>query len=82
MKTECAECRAIALEMKAALADVQQHPNPAFIATDVRQRLRELFSSEESINKLANSGRNTKVGRAYSRWNEHRIAGFLCTSDQ
>jgi hypothetical protein len=43
MKSECAECSAIALEMKAAPSDVQQHPDPTLVTSDVRQRLRELF---------------------------------------
>jgi hypothetical protein len=73
MKTECAECQAIALEMKAALLEIQHNPDPTLVTTDVRQRLRNLYSSEEFIRELSDSARNSRMERAYRRWTKHRI---------
>ena len=74
MKLNCAERRAIVLEIKAALADAEEHPDPSLITTDVGQCLNELFSSEESIHELSDSVRTSPIGEAYSRWTAHRIA--------
>jgi len=74
MSNYCAECHAIGLEMRAALAEVQQHPDPTLVANDVRERLKELFASEESIADLSESIHTSRLGEAYSRWRHHRIA--------
>jgi hypothetical protein len=67
MNLDCAECHAIAPEMRAALPDVQRHTHPSLIMTDVRQCLRELFSLEDSIRELSDSPRNSRM--------EERIVG-------
>ena len=72
MKRDCPECRAIAAEMKAALAAAEEHPYAKRASDDLHNRLMELYSSEEYIDQQVRSGWDSLLGRAHARWAAHR----------
>ena len=76
MKRDCPECRAIAAEMKAALAAAEEHPYAKGVSRDLRNRLMEpyspSYSSEEYFDQQVRSGWDSRLGRAHARWAAHR----------
>jgi hypothetical protein len=73
---KCAECQAISAQMRVALAELMKKrpSDPSASREDLHNFLNKLFSSEIEIARLADAFRETRLGRGYARWTEHRIA--------
>ena len=75
MGMSCNECQAIVAQMRVALAELMKRPtDPSVSREDLHNLLTKLFSSETEIARLADAFRQTRLGRGYARWTEHRIA--------
>ena len=79
MNSECPECHAIALEMKAALGELlarRVRPRLDVSRQDAREALNKLFASDEGwerLEQLEQEIRSSKAGQAHARIMAHRM---------
>jgi hypothetical protein len=73
--THCAECIALADEMRVAFVDLMKRSDPKMASlADIHKMLSELFAFEEKIAQLQASFLTSSAGVAYARWVDHRLA--------
>ena len=79
MNSECPECRVIALEMRAGLAELlgrRVRPRLNVSRQDVREALNKLFASDEGwerLEQLEQEFQSSKAGQAHARIMAHRM---------